>query len=134
EAASAQAEAVDADLADTQVSIAAEVANAYVDLRDQQQRLALSRRTAQLQQQMLDLTQQRRARGVAADTDIERLTTQVENTRASLIPLDAQVTESLDRLAILTGRAPGALDAALSTADAALPTLPGSVAIGDPAT
>ncbi|WP_049104846.1 TolC family protein, partial [Burkholderia cenocepacia] len=89
EAASAQAEAVDADLADTQVSIAAEVANAYVDLRDQQQRLALSRRTAQLQQQMLDLTQQRRARGVAADTDIERLTTQVENTRASLIPLDA---------------------------------------------
>ncbi|MDI9650839.1 TolC family protein, partial [Burkholderia cenocepacia] len=76
----------------------------------------------------------RRARGVAADTDIERLTTQVENTRASLIPLDAQVTESLDRLAILTGRAPGALDAALSTADAALPTLPASVAIGDPAT
>ena len=134
EAVSAQAEAVDADLADTQVSIAAEVANAYVDLRDQQQRLALSKRTAQLQQQMLELTQQRRARGVAADADIERLTTQVENTRASLIPLDAQVTESLDRLAILTGRAPGALDAALSTPDAALPTLPGSVAIGDPAT
>ncbi|OXJ13879.1 efflux transporter outer membrane subunit [Burkholderia sp. AU6039] len=134
EAASAQAEAVDADLADTQVSIAAEVANAYIDLRDQQQRLALSRRTAELQQKMLELTQQRRARGVAADADIERLTTQVENTRASLIPLDAQVTESLDRLAILTGRAPGALDAALSTSDAPLPTLPGSVAIGDPAT
>ncbi|WP_430494550.1 efflux transporter outer membrane subunit [Burkholderia sp. BCCCDS18] len=134
EAASAQAEAVDADLADTQVSIAAEVANAYVDLRDQQQRLALSRRTAELQQRMLELTQQRRARGVAADVDLERLTTQVETTRASLIPLDAQVTESLDRLAILTGRAPGALDAALSTPDAPLPTLPGSVAIGDPAT
>ncbi|MBK5044593.1 TolC family protein, partial [Enterococcus faecium] len=133
EAASAQAEAVDADLADTQVSIAAEVANAYVDLRDQQQRLALSQRTAELQQKMLELTQQRRARGVAADADIERLTTQVENTRASLIPLDAQVTESLDRLAILTGRAPGALDAALSAPDVPLPTLPGSVAIGDPA-
>ena len=54
EAASAQAEAVDADLADTQVSIAAEVANAYIDLRDQQQRLALSRRTAELQQKMLE--------------------------------------------------------------------------------
>ncbi|UEP38371.1 efflux transporter outer membrane subunit [Burkholderia ambifaria] len=132
EAASAQAEAVDADLADTQVSIAAEVATAYVDLRDQQQRLALSQRTAELQQQMLELTQQRRARGVAADVDIERLTTQVENTRASLIPLDAQVTESLDRLAILTGRAPGALDAALS-ASSTLPMLPGSVPVGDPA-
>ncbi|MDN8010745.1 TolC family protein [Burkholderia multivorans] len=133
EAASAQADAVDADLADTQVSIAAEVATAYVDLRDRQQRLALSRRTAELQQQMLALTQQRRARGVAADADIERLTTQVENTRASLIPLDAQVTESLDRLAILTGREPGALDAELSTDEASLPTLPASVSVGDPA-
>ncbi|MFL6666146.1 MAG: TolC family protein, partial [Burkholderia ambifaria] len=90
-------------------------------------------RTAELQQQMLELTQQRRARGVAADVDIERLTTQVETTRASLIPLDAQVTESLDRLAILTGRAPGALDAALSASGAPLPTLPGSVPVGDPA-
>jgi hypothetical protein len=31
--------------------------------------------------------------------------------RASLIPLDAQITESLDHLALLTGREPGALDA-----------------------
>ncbi|GAB7539371.1 efflux transporter outer membrane subunit [Burkholderia sp. 3C] len=133
EAASAQAEAVTADLADTQVSIAAEVANAYIDLRDQQQRLALSHRTADLQQNQLDLTLQRRARGVAADADVERLTTQVENTRATLIPLDAQVTESLDRLATLTGRAPGALDAQLAGETAALPTLPASVPIGDPA-
>ncbi|KHJ59364.1 TolC family protein, partial [Burkholderia glumae] len=124
-------EAVDADLADTQVSLAAEVANAYVGLRDQQQRLALSRRTAELQQRMLELTLQRRDRGVVDDADIERLTTQVENTRATLIPLDAQVTESLDRLAILTGRAPGTLDAQLSAPGAALPTLPATVAIGD---
>jgi outer membrane protein TolC len=46
EAASAQAEAVDADLADTQVSLAAEVAQAYIGLRDQQQRLALANRSA----------------------------------------------------------------------------------------
>ncbi|MGS1021191.1 efflux transporter outer membrane subunit [Burkholderia glumae] len=131
EAASAQAEAVDADLADTQVSLAAEVANAYVGLRDQQQRLALSRRTAELQQRMLELTLQRRDRGVVDDADIERLTTQVENTRATLIPLDAQATESLDRLAILTGRAPGTLDAQLSAPGGALPTLPATVAIGD---
>ncbi len=63
---------------------------------------------------MLTLTQQRRAHGTAADVDVERLTTQVENTRATLIPLDAQVTDSLDRLAVLTGREPGALDAQLA--------------------
>jgi outer membrane protein, multidrug efflux system len=133
EAATAQADAVDADLADTQVSLAAEVASAYIDLRDQQQRLALSHRSAALQQQMLTLTQQRRARGVADDSDIERLTTQLENTRATLIPLDAQVSDSLDRLALLTGQAPGALDATLGDARA-LPALPAEVPIGDPTT
>ncbi|OPX53899.1 TolC family protein, partial [Oceanospirillum multiglobuliferum] len=59
EAASDEADALDADLADTQVSLAAEVAQAYIDLRDEQQRLVLAKRSAQLQQQMLTLTQQR---------------------------------------------------------------------------
>ncbi|MDD7960690.1 TolC family protein, partial [Klebsiella pneumoniae] len=66
-----EAQAVEADLADTQVSLAAEVAQAYVDLRDQQQCLALAHAAAALQQQTLSLTEQRRARGVAADTDVE---------------------------------------------------------------
>ena len=132
EAATAEADAVDADLADTQVSLAAEVAQAYVGLRDEQQRLTLAQRSTELEQQMLTLTQQRRAHGTAADVDVERLTTQVENTRATLTPLDEQVTESLDQLAVLTGQAPGALDQELS-APGALPMLPTSVAIGDPA-
>lgn len=133
EAASADAEAVDADLADTRVSLAAEVAQAYIDLRDQQARLALAQRQAETEQKSLTLTQQRRARGTAADVDVERLTTQVENTRGTLTPLDAQVTDSLDRLAVLTGRAPGALDAQLADVQP-LPALPATVAIGDPST
>jgi NodT family efflux transporter outer membrane factor (OMF) lipoprotein len=132
EAAGAEADAVDADLADAQVSLSAEVAQAYVDLRDEQQRLKLAQASAELEQQMLTLTQQRRARGTAADVDVERLTTQVENTRATLTPLDEQVTESLDQLAVLTGRAPGALDQELSTLRA-MPALPASMPVGDPA-
>jgi len=133
EAASAEAQAVDADLADAQVSLAAEVAQAYVDLRDEQQRLSLAQRSAELEQQMLTLTQQRRTRGTAAEVDVERLTTQVENTRATLTPLDAQVSDSLDQLAVLTGQAPGALDQELA-APQPIPALPAAVAVGDPAT
>ncbi|GAB2592098.1 efflux transporter outer membrane subunit [Dyella jejuensis] len=133
EAASAQADAVDADLADTQVSLAAEVAQAYINLRDQQQRLALANRSAELEQQTLALIRQRRARGVVTDADVERQATQVENTRATLIPLDEQITESLDQLAVLTGQPPGALDQQLST-PAPLPVLPVSVPIDNPAT
>jgi NodT family efflux transporter outer membrane factor (OMF) lipoprotein len=131
EAASADAEAVDADLSDTQVSLAAEVAQAYIELRDQQTRLELAQRQAETEQKMLTLTQQRRERGTAADIDVERLTTQVETTRSTLIPLDAQLTDSLDRLAVLTGRAPGALDEQLAGVRP-LPAMPATVAIGDP--
>ncbi|WP_322041927.1 efflux transporter outer membrane subunit [Paraburkholderia sp. J67] len=133
EAASDEADAVDADLADAQVSLAAEVAQAYVDLRDQQQRLLIAQRTADLQQQSLTLTEQRRAGGTAADVDVERLTTQVETTRSTIAPLASQVETSLDQLAVLTGKAPGALDAELA-APRALPALPASVPVSDPAT
>ena len=132
QAASAEAAAVEADLADTQVQLSAEIAQAYVSLRDQQQRIALVRDSAEIEQQILTLTEQRRAQGVASDLDVERIRTQVENTRGTLIPLDAQITESLDELATLTGNEPGALDAEL-TAPGVLPTLPEKVAVGDPA-
>ena len=132
EAASAEASAVDADLADTHVQLSAEIAQAYIDLRDRQQRIALVRESAELEERILTLTQQRRAQGVASDLDVGRILTQVENTRETLIPLDAQITESLDQLAVLTGREPGALDTELTSAGP-LPVPPATVAVGDPA-
>ena len=132
EGASADAEAASADLADTQVQLSAEIAQAYMDLRDQQQRIELVRKSAELEEQILSLTQQRREQGVASDLDVERIRTQVENTRETIIPLDAQIAESLDRLAVLTGQEPGALDAELA-ASRPLPQLPEKAAIGDPA-
>lgn len=132
EAAAAEAVAAEADLADAHVQLSAEVAQAYVQLRDGQQRLDLVRQSVEVEDRALMLTQQRRERGVSSDLDVERIRTQVENTRAALIPLDEQVTEALDQLAALTGREPGALDAEL-TATAPLPHLPEVTPVGDPA-
>ncbi|HVW73665.1 MAG TPA: efflux transporter outer membrane subunit [Rhizomicrobium sp.] len=132
EAASARAEASEADLQDLHVSLAAEVVQAYIGLRDEQQRLVLAKQSAVLEQQVLDLTEQRRAHGAASDADVERLRTQLETTRGTAIPLQAQVDASLDQLAVLTGQEPGALDAELS-ASSPLPNLPAHVAVGDPA-
>ena len=114
------------------MSLEAEVAQAYVSLRELQQRLANARSTAELEAQMLALAKVRRAGGTASDLDVEQLQNQLETTRANLIPLQAQITEQLDRLAVLTGREPGALDAELS-APAPVPAPPASVAVGDPA-
>ena len=133
EAASAQAEAVEADLADTQLSLVAEIAKTYVDLRRLQQQLALQNVSADVQQRMLTLTQQRRAAGVASEVDVERLTTQVASTRASITPLQAQVVDAKDRLAVLTGAEPGSLDAKLG-ASVDIPDLPAQLTVTDPAT
>jgi outer membrane protein TolC len=72
EASSAQAEASEADLEDLHVSLAAEVVQAYVGLRDEQQRLALATQSAALDQQMLTLTDQRRASGAASEAHAAR--------------------------------------------------------------
>ncbi|AQV98338.1 RND transporter [Cupriavidus necator] len=132
EAAAAEADATDAELANAHVQLAAEVAQAYIDLRAQQASLAHLRASEGLEADMLELTQRRRARGVASELDVERLVTQLENTRARIAPAEARMTEAMDQLALLTGRTPGSLDAGLAPARP-LPALPETVAVGDPA-
>lgn len=121
-----------ADLADAQVSLSAQVAQAYVNLRDVQERARLNARSTALQRRALALTQQRLAAGTASGLDVERLRNQLESTDAQNIPLGAQVDQYRDELAILTGRAPGMLDATLATI-VAIPLPPAQVPIGDPA-
>lgn len=132
EAAGAQVGARQADLQDTQVELAAEVAQAYVNLRDAQMRLRLAREAVALQQRTLDLTNQRRARGAAADGDVERVQTGLDQSQAQIAPLEGLVEQATDQLAVLTGREPGALDAELA-AEAAVPMPPEVTPIGDPA-
>lgn len=121
-----------ADLADAQVSLSAQVAQAYVGYRDVQARVRLNARSSKLQRQALALTRQRYAAGTVSALQVERLQNQLESTDAQAIPLDAQADEYRDVLAILTGRTPGALDATLAT-DVPVPLPPASVAVGDPA-
>jgi NodT family efflux transporter outer membrane factor (OMF) lipoprotein len=132
ESAKADAQAYQADLEGVRVSLAADVAQAYVTLRDYQARLALSHRDVEVEERMLKLTQARRVGGTASDLDVERLNNQLQSTRADAEPLEARITDQLDRLAVLTGREPGTLDAELAPG-AAMPTPPATVAVGDPA-
>ncbi|MDN4051584.1 efflux transporter outer membrane subunit [Massilia sp. YIM B02763] len=136
EAAAAAADAAEANLADAQLSLVAEVAQAYVNLRATQARQALSAAAVDRQQRAVDLTQRRVEGGTASRLDLERLQGQLESTRADAEPLAAQLDAMRDELAVLVGVAPGALDADLGAPvrdAAAVPLPPPSVAVGDPA-
>jgi len=128
----ARSQAVLANLEDAEVSLAAEVAQDYVTLRGLQQRLTLAQRNIDLESRMLALTQVRRQGGNATDLDVERMVNQLRSTEAETAPLRGQVADQLDRLAILTGKAPGDLDAELSAAGP-IPAPPKMVTVGDPA-
>jgi multidrug efflux system outer membrane protein len=132
EAAAAQAGAQEAQLADAQVQLAADVAQAYVDLRAGQAKLQLTQDTVGLNDQLLALVRQRRVRGAAADPDAERALTDVVQARAQLGPLQAQIAADMDQIAMLTGREPGELDATLA-GPRPTPQPPRVTPIGDPA-
>jgi outer membrane protein TolC len=114
------------------VSLEAEVAQAYVQLRQLQQRRILGLHNAEIQAGMLEVARRRLEGGTASQLDVERLRNQLQASRADLVPLLAQIDEQLDRLAILTGREPGAWDATLAAA-APIPAPPAVVQVGDPA-
>lgn len=132
EQAVAQGEAAEAAVADAQVQVAAEVAQAYVSLRGAQRRLALTLRAASLQREAVNLSQQRLTGGAASSLDVERLRTQFETTASQAPALQAQIDQSLNQIAVLVSREPGAVDALLKT-PRAVPKPPATLAVGDPA-
>ena len=128
---SALAESSQHDLDDVQISVAAEVARTYFDLRGAQRQLAVAQRNATNQQKIVKLTEDRLAAGRGTAFDTERAKSVLYLTLASTPTLEAQIALERNRLAVLTGRAPDALPAALLDSGA-LPRLPDTVYVGSP--
>lgn len=131
EASIAAVQAAEANIADVQVQLTADVAQTYINLRDRQAQLALSRRAAQMQAEMLALTRQRFEHGVASALDVERLQTQLNAAEAQIVPVEADIEALKHALALLAGEQPGGLDQMLD-APAAIPLVPAEVRVGDP--
>ncbi|CAN5497346.1 efflux transporter outer membrane subunit [soil metagenome] len=132
EAARATAEAAEANLQDVQVTLTADVASAYVNLRDRQHRERLMSSAIEMQQQTIGLTRQRLERGTATQLDVVRLDDQLQGNRAQLQSISAERESYLNQIATLLGEEPGAEDEKLA-APAATPLPPASVVVGDPA-
>jgi multidrug efflux system outer membrane protein len=131
EASSAEVQSAEAGVYATQVSVTAEVARNYFELRGAQQQLAVARRNADNQGETVRITQARLDAGRGTQLDASRAQAQLSATLATIPDLEAAVTRSMLRLGVLTGQAPEALMPQLSTAKS-LPTLPVAHDIGTP--
>jgi NodT family efflux transporter outer membrane factor (OMF) lipoprotein len=93
------------------VSLLAEVARNYFDLRNDQQQIEITVKNLATQQRTLDLIQVQFAGALSSQLDVQRASAQVSTTSALLPALRADYTVTLDRLNILLGVAPGTIDA-----------------------
>lgn len=132
ETANALAAAAAYNAADAQVQLAAEVAQAYVNLRDRQQRAGALHGALDLQRRQLELSQQRFRRGTVPAFTVGQANRAVQATTGDLAAVEAEIEIYLNALAVLAGEAPGSLDPLLAP-PRDIPLPPESVAIGDPA-
>jgi multidrug efflux system outer membrane protein len=131
EASTAQLQSAEANVYATQVSVTAEVARNYFELRGAQQQLAVARRNAENQGETVRITTARLDAGRGTQLDSSRAQAQLSATLATIPDLESAVTRSMLRLGVLTGQAPEALLPQLSSAQP-LPTLPVAQNIGTP--
>jgi multidrug efflux system outer membrane protein len=130
QAAAANAESFEAALASVRVSVAADVARNYFELRGLQQRLTVLDRTLVNQRETLRLTTVRRDEGLGEEQDVASAAARVSAIEAELPPLRTALAAHEHRLAVLTGRAPGELTVDL--APRAYPVLAKTIALGPP--
>lgn len=118
---------------DVMVSVTAEVARNYFELRGTQHRLAVARKNAENQRATLNLTEAKLKAGRSTELDTARARAQYNATLAIIPPLEVAAKRSLHRLAVLTGNQPEAINDQLAT-PAPLPTTPVLVNIENPDT
>jgi multidrug efflux system outer membrane protein len=130
EAARADLDAERANYQDAQVTVAAEVARNYFELRGAQKRLSVARENLDSERQTLALTQLLDEAGRGSELDVQRSRARLMATEAAIPPLEAAEKQAAYRLAVLQGKRPGALDSELRAA--AVATYAKALPIGDP--
>jgi NodT family efflux transporter outer membrane factor (OMF) lipoprotein len=117
---------VEAQLNNTRIEIAGEVARAYIDARLTQARLAVAEANLKVLRESLQVSQWRATAGLVETIDVEQTRQLVAQTESSLPTLRTNLRSDLNQLAVLCGTAPGTVDGAV-TETGTIPTFTGTI-------
>jgi NodT family efflux transporter outer membrane factor (OMF) lipoprotein len=132
EVADAQLGASVEDYRDVLVTLLADVAFNYLELRTLQLRITYAEANVLAQRETLQITIDRFNAGLVSRLDITQAESNLASTEARIPPLRAGLTAALNRLAVLLGESPGVLDAELNK-PTDIPVPPDEIAVGLPA-
>jgi multidrug efflux system outer membrane protein len=119
------------DRRDVLVTLSAEVATTYFDLRATQEALSIAHRNLALQQQSLEITRQRQEGGYVSKLDLVSAEAQVASTTSQIPAIESSVRQSIYALGVLLGQQPASLLEELAAA-APLPPVPPEIPVGLP--
>jgi outer membrane protein, multidrug efflux system len=133
EAADAQSVQAAESRNDLLVSLEAEVAQTYLQLRAGQMLRHITVALIADQKEVVELTNDRQLHGLASAADVESARGQMSNLESQLPQFEQAIATSRHALAVLSGDAPEALDSEFGETGT-LPALPAVVPVGLPAT
>ncbi len=123
-AATADAQAAQADLESTRLSLQAQAATTYFSLRASEAQRQLLETEVANYQKSLDLTKNREVQGIASKADVAQAETQLATTRAGLIELGVSRATLEHALATLTGQAPAGFSLTTAALTSQVPAPP----------
>ncbi len=132
EAAQANLEATQADLHNVLVSLLAEVALNYVEVRTYQARLSAAYANIKTQQETYELNRSRYEAGIIDELAVQQALYNLERSRSQIPTLEIGLEAAKNRLAVLLGESPGAVHRELAERKP-IPVPPVTVAVGVPA-
>lgn len=127
----AHTEAVEETLNSVWVTLSAEIAKNYIELRGFRERSRLLSQTSRMQEQAIELAEDLLNRGIVNESDLNRLKADLSSLQAQSALLELNGLRSIHRLSILLGYTPGELFECLSEFRP-LPELPSMFSIGIP--
>ena len=131
ESADAGLQATVEDYRDVLVSLYAEVATTYVEVRALQARIVSSLNNVRTQRGSLKLTQDRRDAGIGSELDVSQAQLNLATTEAFVPTLRSRLARAIHRLGVLLGEAPSTLFAELQS-QRPIPGPPGEILVGLP--
>jgi NodT family efflux transporter outer membrane factor (OMF) lipoprotein len=132
EAATAEAEAADAERLGVRVTVAADAADAYLQLRGIQARIAVTTQQISADAELLRLVQERLASGAATQREVAQAQALLFAARETVPPLQTALEAQFNRLDVLMGAQPGTYARELGRVED-IPTAPGLEASLTPA-
>ena len=132
ESADASLMAAIADYDNALVSLTADVATNYINLRTLEKRLAIARQNVEVQKKGVQIATARWKGGTTSKRDVEQALTVLDSTEATIPTLEAQWHQTQNVLSVLLGMPPSDLKEYLGT-KSEIPVPPPTVAVGIPA-